>query len=257
MSNMPKRRPHPTAMAFFDALDQHISSSSSDFIRHKTQSLGWRGRYSQADHYPVTVGENHFYVRQIQRGEVEGTYGTGATVWPASMVLLKYLERHPDIVANKTVVDLGGGTGVTSIAASLLGAKNVVCTDGIEAVVRLAEQNIIDAKVNRTQVCNYWWGSGTLQPQTFDTILVSDCVLPKLYPIAPLVEAILELLDNKGVAILSYEHRHFADFHPAEKFQELSREKGLRVHVVDKSRLDPIYSVDDIEVWEISKGCSE
>ena len=43
----------------------------------------------------------------------------------------------------------------------------------------------IDSKM--LQVCEYWWRSGKMNEQ-FDVILVSDCVLPKLYPIAPLVE---------------------------------------------------------------------
>ena len=79
------------------------------------RTAGWRNRYSQAEYYPVDlvvvrqekeeeeVANNNnnnssissrrrrvqFNVLQVQRGEVEGTYGTGATVWPAAMVMLK------------------------------------------------------------------------------------------------------------------------------------------------------------------------
>lgn len=264
MSNE-KRRPHPTARAFFDALDQRRQEGEdnrSDFVKKQTSSLGWRSRYSQAHDYPVSMAQGDFTVRQVQRGEIDGTYGTGATVWPASMVLLKYLERHAQKVSNKTVVDLGAGTGVTSLAAALLGAKRVVCTDGIDSVVTLAQDNVRDACSQLEQqkvdikscihVTDYWWGSGKLQ-QDFDVVLIADCVLPKLYPIAPLVDALDELMRQDSVAIFSYEHRHYADYHPAEKFRELAEAKGFKVKTVPTSDLDPVYSVDDIQIWEVTR----
>ena len=176
---------HPTAKAFFLALDQcnkyqegdddktendrladgtepSRKSSMSEALRRKSRSLGWRNRHSQNEFYPVTVCHRSFSVRQVQRGEIENTYGTGACVWPAAMVLLKYLERNQnnDINRNsnnfcgdnlqvtlqgKHVIDLGGGTGILSIGAALLSAKTVVCTDGEDSVVSLARDNIVRA----------------------------------------------------------------------------------------------------------------
>ena len=45
--------------------------------------------------FPVKVKLN---VQKVQGGETTGTYGTGATVWPASMVLLKYMEALAGMV---------------------------------------------------------------------------------------------------------------------------------------------------------------
>lgn len=106
---------HPTAKAFFDALDSRSSSKKqSEKLKRRSQSLGWRNRHSQAEYYPLAVDDIDFSVQQVQRGELEGTYGTGATVWPAAMILIKYLEKNPFLIHDKTVVDLGSGTGVTS-----------------------------------------------------------------------------------------------------------------------------------------------
>jgi len=313
----------PAARAFFAALDGSSSAASSSavntsstFIQKRIQTLGWRNRYSQTERYPVQIGNDsttkqEFTVLQVQRGELDGTYGTGATVWPASMVLIKYLERHASaLVQNKRVVDLGAGTGVTSIAAALLGAAVVVCTDGEPAVVQLARDNIQDCAVSLDDlskkdddsaadgdcrnerlantelsttgasttlatthnirkcpiiVQDYWWGTGTIpsmQDAPCDVILVSDCVLPKLYPIAPLVDALDELLvkrddGNDAVAILSYEHRYFADYHPKEKFVELCDAKNLEVETVPIDQQDPVYSEDDIEVWMVSRSAAK
>jgi len=259
---------HPTAKAIFAAFDanspMHVSKRvQSDFVRKQLQSLGWRSRYSQSKDYPISVKGRTFTVEQIQRGEIDGTHGTGATVWPASIVLLKYLELHSDKVKGKNVIDLGSGTGITSMAAAILGAKRVVCTDGVENVVKLAQQNISKAytqlgeeeqrsKRDCIEVQRYWWGSGSMNEQ-FDTIIIADCVLPKLYPIAPLVDALDELMKEDAVAVLSYEHRHFESYHPKDKFRELAEARGMIVKKIPAVQLDPVYSVEDIEIWEVTK----
>jgi len=239
-----------------------------------------------------------FCVRQHQRGELEGTFGTGATVWPASLVLIKYIEKHAaELIQNKRIVDLGSGTGVTSLAAAYLGAQQVICTDGEPAVVQLALENV-KQQIKRQQeqqqpesclikekesnensslmelnscpihVQQYWWGSGTIQfgADPDDTpdpdnivVLVSDCVLPKLYPIAPLVDALDELLPRcpetiKSLAILSYEHRYYPDYDPRDKFRALCQIKGLQVTAIPPEEQDPVYSVDDIEIWHVVRG---
>jgi SAM-dependent methyltransferase len=277
--------PHPTAKAFFDALDsQRRSSKQSSALQRRSQSLGWRNRYSQNDQYPISMSvdgkEFNFSVQQLQRGEVEGTYGTGATVWPAAMVLLKYLERHPDLVRGRRVVDLGSGTGVTSLAASLLGAIHVSCTDGEDSVVRLAQDNCVRAVTTQIEpgsnhdqdqndnirigacpinVEKYWWGTVPLPDDQCEVILVADCVLPKLYPIAPLVAAIDDLLraaggsrNKKPVAILSYEHRYYPHYDPRIKFQELAHARGLKLETIPQDQQDPVYNVDDIEIWHVT-----
>ena len=120
-SSSTPRPSHPTARAFFDALDnvhsrdqkqQYRARRQSDFIKKKLTTLGWRNRHSQDKDYPITVLDTTFSVQQIQRGEVEETYGTGACVWPAAIVLIKYLEQNAaTIVAGKKILDLGAGTG--------------------------------------------------------------------------------------------------------------------------------------------------
>mmetsp|Transcript_28588 Transcript_28588/g.69268 ORF Transcript_28588/g.69268 Transcript_28588/m.69268 type:complete len:278 (-) Transcript_28588:163-996(-) len=259
---------HPTAKAFFDALDTRSSSSrQSANLKRRVQSLGWRNRHSQAEHYPCTVNGIKFSVKQVQRGEVEGTYGTGATVWPAALVLIKYLERNPSLLQGKKVADLGSGTGITSVASALLGASIVICTDGEDSVVRLAESNVQNVQQelkgdaseslssDKLSVQRYWWGDDSMKGhQDCEVVLVADCVLPKLYPIAPLVQAIDELLVSPtSVAILSYEHRYYPGYHPRSKFEELATQRGLDVEQITGEALDPVYSVDDIEIWHVTR----
>ena len=113
------------------------------------------------------------------------------------------------------ICELGGGTGVNSIACAVLGAKRVTVTDH-ESVFPLIIKNINKlphyqcnaSRSNRSSdrvtyenttqsihVCTYDWG-GDIQSlivplggdAAYDLVIVSDCILPKLYPIEPLVK---------------------------------------------------------------------
>jgi hypothetical protein len=104
-------------------------------------------------------------------------------------------------------------------------------------------------------VQSYWWGSDTVLPgPPADVILVSDCVLPKLYPIAPLVKALDTLLtEPEAVAILSFEKRWYPEYDPKAKFEELALERNLSVEVVPMEEQDAVYSVEDIQLWRVRR----
>lgn len=82
---------------------------------------------------------------------------------------------------------------------------------------------------------------------------MTDCVLPKLYPIAPLVDALDKCMSNSTVAYCTYEHRFFPEYHPKEYFFKLCAERGLEITEVPIECQHPIYSVEDIEVWQIRR----
>ncbi|XP_069746787.1 methyltransferase like 21e isoform X3 [Narcine bancroftii] len=52
----------------------------------------------------------------------------GAYVWPSAIVLCYYLEHSQKEIMDKNVIELGSGTGLVSIVASILGSK-VTATD--------------------------------------------------------------------------------------------------------------------------------
>lgn len=94
--------------------------------------------------------------------------------------------------------DIGSGTGCTGIAAACLGATATL-TDQL-CVFPLLSSNVSAAinncniSADRLVLAEYNWGESVshLGPP-FDVVLVSDCVLPKLYPIEPLVQVLLAL----------------------------------------------------------------
>jgi predicted nicotinamide N-methyase len=68
-----------------------------------------------------------------------------AAAWPGGQALARYVLDHPDVVAGRTVLDLGAGSGLVAVAALLAGAATVVASEvdayGRAAVAMNAEDN--------------------------------------------------------------------------------------------------------------------
>lgn len=83
----------------------------------------------------------------------ETALGTGhpypywAIAWPAGQGLARTLLDAPPLVAGKTVLDLGAGSGIAAIAAALAGARRVVACDSdpfaLESIARNARRNAV------------------------------------------------------------------------------------------------------------------
>src|ERR1022692_1106230 len=52
-----------------------------------------------------------------------------AFAWPGGQALARYILDHRELVAGRTVLDLGSGSGLTAIAAALAGASVVVASE--------------------------------------------------------------------------------------------------------------------------------
>ena len=311
-------------------------------IQQKALLLGWRNRHSLSTSYPVTI--ELFQSQSVQNSFSSSTFlfsfnihqilettsqlqndhhETGACIWPASIVLLKYFERNPHLLhptnthstnnsdhksslssTNNmmTILDLGAGTGITSIATALLsdslglGETKVICTDGVSTVVELAKSNMNriqqeyiefqkqtntlrnDGDTLHMHVCEYQWGNevqtksilqhcSTISPTSASTtstnnqcfpniILVSDCVLPKLFPIPPLIQTLVECMGPNTKAYLSYEDRYFELYNAKAYFWKLAQQAGLTVKEIPRKEHHDVYQAEDIEIWEVSKPSS-
>ena len=247
-------------------------------------SLQWRQAHSKDAIYPLALESGAVVeIKQLQAGEITGL-GTGATVWPAAHVLAKYLERRYGErgLAGFRVVDLGSGTGVAGIIAAALGAEafltdqeqllflmrenaerfarnargatETTATAAAAVTVAPVEVATVKPASDTVHVLTYDWGmvDDELAPPV-DVVLVSDCVLPKLYPIEPLVDAIDRLSGPETVTIMSYEHRHYQAFDPRRRFEELAAARGLVKTDIPQAQQHPIFSADDIEIWEVRR----
>jgi predicted nicotinamide N-methyase len=65
--------------------------------------------------------------------------------WPGGQALARYVLDHPEVVAGRTVLDLGAGSGLVAVAALRAGAARVVASEidpfGVTAIGLNAAEN--------------------------------------------------------------------------------------------------------------------
>lgn len=147
---------HGGLRAFFDegepaVLADHFRAFQPLF--REEEAVDW-AQVSRDAWPPIAVGERFFLVppwrddpTPLGRLRLEMTPGMacGTGHHPATQLCLEALERT--VKAGDTVVDIGAGSGILSVAARLLGARTcVACDIDLEAVI-IAKQRLEQALI--------------------------------------------------------------------------------------------------------------
>lgn len=224
--------------------------------RRALKDLRWRQKFNGAARYELQLASGRvMHLEQQARGELEGL-GTGGTVWPAAHVLARYLERRawPGGIGDMRglrVLELGAGTACASVVCAALGASRVVATDLAEVIWLCAKNASANSVLVETR-CLDWTEPSELEH--FDLVLASECVLPQLYPLEPLATTLAAALRADTIGLVAYEHRTYPAYDPRARFTQLLAERGVTLRIVPQRDLDPDFSADDIEIWELSRG---
>ena len=116
-----------------------------------------------------------------------------AFAWAGGQALARYVLDHPQLVAGKSVLDIGAGSGLVAIAAAMAGASSVLAADIDSfscAAIRLnAAANQCSVTVTQDDMIG---AAGN-----WDIILVGD-----LFYERPLAERLLAWLTPLGVPAL-------------------------------------------------------
>lgn len=154
---------------------------------------------------------------------------TGFRLWEAAPNLISHLIEHRSLVQDRTVIDLGAGTGAVGLAAAALGARRVVLSDADSTatlegehgweersrLVSLAENIAINGKhAASASVAALRWGDDehlaaltASWPVGFETLVGSDVLYsPRMYE--ALATSILALAAPNALLVLSYPLRH-------------------------------------------------
>lgn len=139
-----------------------------------------------------------FAGHEIRITEAKDCYG--AVVWPSALVLCYFLETHAKQynMVDKNVIEIGAGTGLVSIVASLLGAR-VIATDLPELLGNLQYNISRNTKMkckHLPQVKELSWGVALdrdfpRSAANFDYILAADVVYAH-----PFLEELLVTFDH-------------------------------------------------------------
>jgi len=180
-----------------------------------------------------------------------------------NLIRARYLEKRPDIVMGKTVLELGSGCGLVGIASAILGAKEVTMTD-LNYALPLMQEN-----VDRNELS--WKGESFLcqrieckecdwfQPPPVselcgnsnrpDVILAADCVwLASL--ILPLLQTLKKYTTNASTKVIITYQQRGREAH--EEFWEGVHDM-FDVVVVDTEKRAGLEKPDVFHVLECSK----
>tara|TARA_B110000503_G_scaffold114630_1_gene172357 strand:+ start:23 stop:679 length:657 start_codon:yes stop_codon:yes gene_type:complete len=72
-----------------------------------------------------------------------------AFCWASGQALAAHLFAHPEVCSNKTVLDLGAGSGVVAIAAAISGATSVIACDLDKHAL---DACIVNSKANQVEL---------------------------------------------------------------------------------------------------------
>ncbi|KAM3302956.1 protein N-lysine methyltransferase METTL21A [Capsicum chacoense] len=204
---------------------------------------------------------------QLQFCQDPNSKHLGTTVWDASMVLVKFLERNcrkgrfsPSKLRGKRVVELGAGCGVAGFGMALLGC-DVVSTDQTEVLpllMRNVERNT--SRIMQTisdpdsfgsiQAAELDWGNEThikAVGPPFDFIIGTDVVYAE-HLLEPLLQTIIALSGPKTTILLGHEIRS-TNVH--EKMLEMWK-RNFEVKTVPKAKMDSTYQHPSIQLYIMS-----
>lgn len=120
-----------------------------------------------------------------------------AFAWAGGQALARYLLDTPSLVAGKTVLDLGTGSGLTAIASMQARATSALAADidrlALAAVALNAELNAVPVAVTDEDLL-------ARPPETFGVILVGDLFYERL--LAERVTSYIEAAAAGGALVL-------------------------------------------------------
>ena len=137
-----------------------------------------------------------------------------AFAWAGGQALARYVLDSSAVVAGKSVVDIGAGSGLVAIAAARAGARSVLAFDldplAVAAISLNATANAVEISVSSQDVLG---GS----PPKADVLLVGD-----LFYERELAGRVLALIDagERGTDVLVGDPRR--SYFPAERFEQVA-----------------------------------
>ncbi|KAF1506105.1 Protein N-lysine methyltransferase METTL21A, partial [Megadyptes antipodes antipodes] len=180
------------------------------------EGAGWGARQLHSPSATYRFASHTIRLKQDWR-----RLGVAAVVWDAAVVLCAYLEMGGIDLRDRSVIELGAGTGLLGIVATLLDVllyrlgAHVTITDRAAALEFLesnVQANLPSELRPRAVVKELTWGKdlGNFPPGAFDFILGADIVyLEETF--AELLQTLEYLCSEQTVILLSCRIRYERD----------------------------------------------
>ncbi|KAI3896806.1 hypothetical protein MKW98_009659 [Papaver atlanticum] len=201
---------------------------------------------------------------QLQFSQDPNSKHLGTTVWDASMVFVKFLERNcrkgrfcPAKLKGKRVIELGAGCGVAGFGMAMLGC-DVVTTDQIEVLPllmrnvdrntsRILQSHLDSSSFGSMKAAELDWGNEehikAVEPP-FDFIIGTDVVYAE-HLLDPLLQTIFSLSGPKTTILLGYEIRNMVVH---EQMLQMWK-SNFEVKTVPRAKMDNKYQHPSIHLY--------
>ncbi|KAJ5570761.1 hypothetical protein N7535_004421 [Penicillium sp. DV-2018c] len=182
--------------------------------------------------------------------------GCGGQLWPAGMVLSRYLlTRHTTDLSNKTIVELGAGGGLVGLAVARgCQFKEPICITDQEPMFSLMKTNIqLNNLESNVTAAILNWGEPIPDqiPAKPDVILAADCVyFEPAFPL--LITTLKDLLGPDSVCYFCYKRRRRADM----RFMKMAKKAFDMEPVLDDPGAEG-YNRENIFLYTIRAKRSE
>jgi len=132
-----------------------------------------------------------------------------ADLWPSAQALAEYVLENYGTFADRSVLELGCGLGLTALAISLTGPKRFVASDYEESALNATRRNFNRNRIAPVpELLLLDWRCVTLE-QRFDIIAASDVAYEERF-FDPLLDLFDALLKPDGTVILAEPNRTIA-----------------------------------------------
>ncbi len=138
-----------------------------------------------------------------------------AFAWAGGQAVSRYILDNPALVANRTVLDLGAGSGLASIAAAKAGATDVLAAD-IDLVSLTAA--MINATANGVTIRTTSDDLLAAAPPAFDVVIVGDLFYERA--LAEHVLAFIAAARDRAPLVLIGDPQR--SYFPRDRFEKLT-----------------------------------
>lgn len=131
------------------------------------------------------------------------------TIWESGTYLAEYIISNVSDLNNKTILELGSGTGLTGVLLSSF-CKKIIMTDYEPFSVELCKNNAMLNKVDNYESVLGDWRQFPKLNEKIDILIAAD-VLYESKQVKPLVSLILEYVKKGAVAYLADPGRNYLE----------------------------------------------
>ncbi|SMN21259.1 similar to Saccharomyces cerevisiae YLR285W NNT1 Putative nicotinamide N-methyltransferase, has a role in rDNA silencing and in lifespan determination [Maudiozyma saulgeensis] len=174
----------------------------------------------------------------------------GHLLWNAGKYTAQHIDKHPEQIVGKSVLELGAASALPSIVAGLVGAKNVVSTDYPDAdLISNIEHNCNG--LDNVNVQGYIWGNSYNEilklnnNEKFDFIILSDLVFNHTEH-HKLLKTTRDLLKEDGRALVVFSpHRPKLLGDDLKFFDTAKDDYNFKVTKIEMVNWKPMFEEDD------------